>query len=55
MYDEELQKFNITDQQIIENWDIKKKLKSSISSLNNAREIRKIMIQMMAYPLIEKL
>ncbi|OTY75365.1 hypothetical protein BK749_14070 [Bacillus thuringiensis serovar vazensis] len=55
VYDEELLKFNEEDMEIIKGWDIKDNLKRNISSLNNAREIRKIMIQMMTYPLIEKL
>ncbi|MED1406889.1 ATP-dependent Clp protease ATP-binding subunit [Bacillus mycoides] len=55
VYDEELLKFNDEDIEIIKGWDIKDKLKGKISSLENAREIRKIMIQMMTYPLIEKL
>ncbi|PFH88502.1 hypothetical protein COJ52_27090 [Bacillus cereus] len=55
VYDEELLKFDDTDKEIIKGYDIKSKLKGIISSLNNAREIRKIMIQMMTYPLIDKL
>ena len=43
------------DKEIIKGWAIKDKLKRNISTLDNAREIRKIMIQMMTYPLIEKL
>ncbi|MEK4663021.1 AAA family ATPase [Priestia sp. FSL H7-0729] len=55
VYIEELQKFNWIDQQIIEEKNIKIKLENHIKSLSNAREIRKVMIQMMAYPLIDQL
>ncbi len=55
VYEEELTKFNEDDQKEIENFGIKNKLKSKVTSLNNAREIRKIMIQTMSYPLISKL
>ncbi|MBE1554505.1 AAA family ATPase [Sporosarcina limicola] len=55
VYEEELAKFNKNDQREIVELEIKNKLKSKIKSLNNAREIRKIMIQTMSYPLINKL
>lgn len=55
VYEEELSKFNAKDKEIIKEWDIKNRLKGIVSSLNNAREIRKIMIQMMTYPLIDRL
>lgn len=55
VYKEELINFEEDDQREIEKYGIKNKLKSNVSSINNAREIRKLIIQMMSYPLIDKL
>lgn len=55
VYAEELIKYNKEDQKLINEQNIKNKLKERSSALNNAREIRKIMIQVMSHILIEKL
>lgn len=55
VYEEELKKFNKADQKIIEENEIKDKLKSKVASMSNAREIRKVMIQTMSYLLVNKL
>lgn len=55
IYIEELIKYNEIDQKIIEEENINEKLKSQVNTLNNAREIRKYLKQMMAIPLVEKL
>ncbi|MDV2885511.1 AAA family ATPase [Alkalihalophilus pseudofirmus] len=55
VYEDELQKFNLNDQKEIEKSNIKNNIKSRVIDLNNAREIRKIMIQTMSYILIDKL
>lgn len=52
---EELIKYNKEDQNLINEQNINKKLKKQSSALNNAREIRKVMIQVMSHILIEKL
>ncbi len=54
-YKEELKKFTKKDQKEIKNSNIKDKLMNNASSFNNAREIRKMVVQAMSYILIEKL
>lgn len=55
IYDEEIKKFSKIDQVLIQEKNIKEKLKEKVDSMRNAREIRKVMVQTMSYVLIENL
>ncbi|MDX6154486.1 AAA family ATPase [Marinococcus sp. PL1-022] len=55
VYNEEILKFSQIDQQEIQNQNVKERLKSKVSSLKHAREIRKLTIQLMARLLINKI